>query len=215
VVLVMSPFDLMSYTSLPDAVPADGQVSAIEQSRSFRDLVANLLKQTKDFLAKDSRLMLLARHYAYRDDQRYLANELSRGDTSDYLRTPFTPSWTLRLKVADETIGRMADQAAAAGLPFVVALMPHRPQAMLSAPGADRHHTDPFALGDALRRIATAHHAEFVDVTKQVSQSRKPGDLFFVINGHPDDQGEAVLAGAIGHELETGASAFSSCKPRG
>jgi hypothetical protein len=215
VVLVMSPFDLASYTRLPDAVPPARQPAATEQPRSFRQRITGLLKQVKDTLANDSRLILVARQFAYRDDQRFLANELSRGDTSDYLRTPFTSKWTLRLKVADETIGRMADQARAAGMPFMVVLMPHRTQAMLSVPNADRHHTDPFALGDALQRIASAHHAEFVDVTKVTSHIRKPGDLFFLINGHPDDKGDAVLAGAIDHGLEASASPFSSCKPHG
>jgi len=214
VVLVISPFDLASYTAVPDGAAPAGQPMATEPPPSFRQRVTGLLKSIKDALANDSRLILVARHFAYRDDQRFLANELSRGDSSDYLRTPFTPNWILRLKVADETISRMADQARAAGLPFMVVLMPHRTQAMLSVPNADRHHTDPFALGDALESIAVAHHAGFADVTKTISHIRKPGNLFFLINGHPNDEGEAALSGAIDHELEASAPPFLSCRPR-
>jgi hypothetical protein len=215
VVLVLSPFDLANYISLQDLAPAAGKASPVEPSSSLRSFVSNLLKQTKDFFANESRFILVARHYAYRDDQRYLTHEIGRVDASDYLRPPFSPAWTLRLKVADDTIGRMADQAKAAGLPFIVALMPHRPQAMLSVLDADRHDTDPLALGDALRQIAIAHHAQFVDVTKSASQSSKPGDLFFVINGHPTDQGDATLASAVGHEIEINTPSFSSCNPLG
>jgi hypothetical protein len=141
-------------------------------------------------------------------------HELAQGDGTDYLRQPFSSKWTLRLQVADETIGNMANQANAADVPLFVVLMPSRAQAALSPPNVDRYDTDPFAMGRALAGIATAHHAHFIDVTDAASRLQDPGSLYFVINGHPDAKGDALLAGAVEAGLRRDVQDFAACDSR-
>jgi hypothetical protein len=203
-VLVMAPFDLEDYQALPPALP-----DAAHPAR----LLGRVEDAARDML-NASRFMLLARHYAFRDPDRYAVNYLRRGDMTGYLRPPFSPTWSLRLQVADATIARIAAQAGAAGIPLIVALMPQRAQAVLSRNGADRHGTDPFALGEALAAIARAHHADFIDVTDAMRTEPDPAALFFVVDGHPNGAGHAVLARAIEGALQRDVAGFSGCVSR-
>jgi hypothetical protein len=220
-VLVMAPFDLASYDTMPaqtapeQTTPEQATPPAPACPSSLHRKLTHMLKTAKDSLANDSRLMLLARHLAYRDTDRYVLHELGQGDSADYLRQPFTANWSLRLKVADATIGRIATQAKAAGLPLIVVLMPLRAQAALSAEGANRHQTDPFALGKALSSIVQAHGAAFIDLTNVISTFRDPAGLFYEINGHPNAAGHAALAASVEQALVNDVPAFASCGPAG
>jgi hypothetical protein len=207
-VLVMTSFDLASYTAMPGENMAP---EATSRTLSLRQVLSRTVKTVKDYVANESRVMLLARHLAYRDADRYVLHELRQGDSSDYLRVPFTGQWSLRLKVADATIGKVASQARAAGVPLIVVLMPPRVQAALSAPGADRHHTDPFALGRALSSIVQAHGGHFVDMTTVISRLKDPADLFFAVNGHPNADGHAALAASVEAALVGDVPSFAGC----
>lgn len=208
-VLVMSPFDLASYASMPgEKAPA-----ATTPRPSFREKLSRMVKTVKDKVANESTVMVLARHLAFRDNDRYVLHELEQGDSSAYLKQPFSANWLLRLKVADATIGRVASQAKAADVPLIVVLMPLRPQAALSVNGVDRHGTHPFALGRAMGSIVRAHGARFIDMTRVVSTLQDPADLFFELNGHPNAAGHAVLAASVERALVSDVPSFASCKP--
>ena len=203
-VLVMTAFDLASY----EAMPGEDRPPIPKAPPSG---LAGLVKNAKDFVANDSRLIEVLRHVAYRNADRYAVHELAQGDSSDYLRQPFTPAWSLRLRVADDTIGRMAQQAHQAGLPLIVVLMPSRAQAALAADGADRHGAHPFAFGRALSAIADRDKVDFVDLTRQIRHLPDPSSLFFTINGHPNGDGAAALASAVEPALVDDVPGFSGC----
>ncbi len=211
-VLVMAPFDLESYEVMPESTGASAATAPVTPGP--RGLVG-LFKTIKNFINNDSRVILVARHIAYQDTDRYVLHDLQQGDSSDYLRQPFTAKWALRLKVADQTISRIASQANAAGVPLIVVLMPLRTQAALSAAGVDRHQTHPFALGRALSGIVRAQHADFIDMTNVTSTLRDPADLFFEINGHPNAAGDAALARSVETALVRDVQGFSHCRPVG
>jgi hypothetical protein len=207
-VLAMAPFDIADYTALPGDAAAAADP---EPARSLRQELFRLVKTAKDALANDSRVVLLARHFAYRDTDRYVLHELGQGDSTAYLKAPFSANWLLRLKVADATIGRIAAQARAAGVPLIVVLMPSRTQAALSAADADRHGADPFALGLALAPIVQAHGGRFIDMTKIVGAVKDPAELYFEIDGHPNAAGHAALAGAVEAALLSDVPHFAGC----
>ncbi len=204
-VLVMSAFDLANY----DAMPDEDRPPVLHNHRSG---LSGAFKSIKDFIANDSRLVLVLRHIAYGDTKTFLHHELEQGDGNDYMRQPFTAKWLLRLRVADATIGQVSAQAHAAGVSLIVVYMPSRGQAVLSTADADRQQTHPFALGRALAAIAQRYHADFVDVTERISHLTDPGSLFFVINGHPDAGGDAVLAAAVDRALVHDVSSFARCR---
>ena len=211
-VLVMAAFDLASYTAMPgQGAPAQPPHRAV----SPRQALNGVIKTVKDYVANESRVVLLARHLAYRDTERYALHELGQGDSSDYLRSPFSAEWSLRLNVADATIGRVASQAQAAGIKLIVVLMPLRAQAALGAPGADRHDTDPFALGRALSAITQAHGGRFIDMTTVTSRLSDPADLFFAVNGHPNAAGHAALARSVEAALTSDVPGFAACRHGG
>ena len=208
-VLIMTAFDLASY----DVMPGDSaRPRVIARRPSLRQDLTRAVKTVKDFVANESRLVLLARHLAYRDADRYALHELGEGDSSDYLRQPFTGAWLLRLKVADATIGRVAAQARTAGVPLIVVMMPPRVQAALSVPGADRHNTDPFALGRALSAIVHSHGGHFVDMTTATGRLPDAADLYFPVNGHPNAAGHAVLAASVEAALVGDVPSFAGCR---
>jgi hypothetical protein len=207
-VLTMTAYDLEGYVRLPQDNTATGAGPAAAPPRNpFVEI-----EDTAKDLANQSRFILIARRYAFSDPDRYALNYLSRGDIADYLRPPFSPNWLLRLRVADMTFSLIAAKALAAKVPVIIVLVPARAQALLGHDGADRHHTDPFALGEALSAIARAHGADFVDMTQVTSHMRDPGRLFFAIDTHPDARGHAILAGIIEQRLRADVAEFRSCK---
>jgi hypothetical protein len=207
-ILAMAPFDIADYASLPgEAATASGPPA----DKSPRQQLSGLVKTVKDSLANDSRIMLLGRLFAYRDTDRFVLHELGQGDSTEYLKAPLSANWLLRLKVADETIGRIASQARAAGVALIVVLMPSRTQAALSAANVDRHGSDPFALGHALGSIVQAHGGRFVDMTQMVATLSHPAELFFEIDGHPNEAGHAALAGSVEAALVSDVLGFAGC----
>jgi hypothetical protein len=207
-ILAMAPFDIADYAALPGEVTG---ASTPPQQKSLRQQLSRLVKTIKDSLANDSRIMLLARYFAYRDPDRFVLHELGQGDSTAYLQAPFSANWRLRLNVADETIGRIATQARAAGVALIVVLMPSRTQAALSAANVDRHGTDPFALGRAIGAIVQDHGGRFIDMTQMLATLPHPAELYFEIDGHPNDAGHAALARAVEAALVGDVAGFAGC----
>ena len=205
IVTVLGPYDLEQYTALPGAL----SVSTFAPASSWRGFAMAWLHAN---VVDPSRAIRMAQHYFYLDLGRYIPLFLQHGDSADFLRPPFTPAWQLRLRIVDETIGRVADQAQAAHVPLVVAFMPSRAQAALAARQDMPPGLDPFALGRALAWIVGVHGAQFVDVTQAAREvpGVANGD-YYPVDGHPNGQGHAMLADALETALVSGTTAFKGC----
>ena len=205
-VMVMTPFDIASYQERPTRT-----VNAV-QPPSFSKMLMQFFETTKNSINNDSRAMLVARHIGFEDSGLYIRHAMTEGDRNGYLKQPFDAQWVSRLQIADATIGRIASQAASVEVPFIVVLMPSRAAAMLSPGDVGKYGLFPYAFGDALSKIAQARHAEFIDMTRFIHTLPDPGDLYFEINGHPNDAGHAAIASRIELALKADVPEFTSCK---
>ncbi len=204
IVTVIAPFDIMQYRALP--TPKDSQTQMYAPPGG-PGMAAWLRQRHLD----QSVALFGAQHFLYKDPSRYIPLYLRHGDEADFLRPPFSQAWRLRLRVADMTLGAIARQTRQAGIPMIVLFTPARAQAILSATASAPKGIDPFALGRAIGDIARENHAGFVDVTQTARGTAKVADDFYPVDGHPNDQGHALIAGALGQALVTQAPAFAAC----
>ena len=215
-ILVMSPFDLGEYQQMPaglDAASVAAGESAAPAGVSAPTGRAARLHAAWDWVKNTSRAVLMLQHVMYRDENRYIPMFLKHGDSIDYLRPPFTPVWQMRLRIADLVVQRIADKASAAGVPLIVAFVPQRAQAALSANPAAAKDVDPFALGHALAQSVAAHGATFVDITELTRDVAKQSGLFYPVDTHPTALGHALIARGVERALLAAAPAFEACRP--
>lgn len=212
--MVMNSYDLELYKKLPDlqSPPPPAQPAVIPRMDFFHSLQRHAVNVFHTITA-NSRALLMVRHWTYENRARLVTDHLSLGDEAGYLSQSFQPQWQLRLKVADETIGAIAAQAQAAAVPLLVVLVPRTAQAVLARQPEDAAGTDPFALGRALRQIAQRHNAAFLDLTDRMAGVPDPARLYFLIDGHLNEEGHRLLADAIEQRLMPSVEALSHCRP--
>ena len=201
IVLVVTPFDLEQYTSLPGTGHARTSPAPSDRAWIKRNVVER------------SRFILAAERVVYSDLDRYVPLFLQHGDGADFLRPPFTRLWTMRLRIADTTIGRIAHEAEQARVPLLVVYMPNRVQAALSGRRTLPAGVDPFALGRDLSAVAARHRAAFADMTLVTEALPDTSADYFPVDGHPTGGGHAILAGGVERLLRTDVPAFAGCRP--
>lgn len=214
-IFVVSPFDLGEYQKIPAALESDvaSQAGGSEKLAPKGQGLTVTAKAYWDWLKNTSRAVLLLQHVMYSDQHRYVPMFLKHGDTADYLRPPFTPEWQMRLRIADLVIGRIADQARAASVPLIVAFVPLRAQAAMSADPSESAGADPFALGRALQKIVTGHGGYFADVTDLTREIPDQSELYYPVDTHPTAQGHALIARSVERVMLDAAPAFAGCHP--
>jgi hypothetical protein len=211
-VLVMgvSPHDFE--TMLPQQVrdryqpipPRIGDVS--EDDRA--GLIARIKKSITD-----SRSVFAAQHFMFEDPATYLKMYLVHGDKADFLRQPFTAKWQQRFDDFDLMLGEMADKARAARVPFYLIEIPSLAQvSVLSLPGAPAKDIDATAINRELAEIAARHGVEFVDVLGNFKNTPGSNRDFFMVDGHLNADGQALVSGPLVEKLLDGnVTAFAAC----
>jgi hypothetical protein len=159
-----------------------------------------------------SRTVLVAQHFLFANRDTFLRLYMVYGDKADFLRQPLTPRWQKRFADMDVLIGDMADRFRAAGIPLVIMPVPSRAEAALLSSPQRQAHTDPWAFGRLLDRIAARHGAVSVDLVDRFGRLPNSDRLFFVVDGHLTKEGQAVMADELAHKLECRAiPAFAQC----
>ena len=209
IVTILAPYDLEQYKAAPGT-----RAAAAAPTVGSRAVAA--IAWLKKNLFGASRVVQIAEHYFYLDLGRYTSLYLQHGDAADFLRSPLTPAWQRRLRIADDTLGRISEQANKAHVPVVVVFMPSRVEAALSTSRAVPAGVHPFQLGQAVARIARRHRAAFVDLTRLASGMPNVADrAYYPVDGHPNGQGHALIASGVERALVTQVPAFESCRPNG
>jgi hypothetical protein len=135
----------------------------------------------------------------------FLKNYLKGDDVSGFLKTEPSAEWQRRLGYFDSYAASIGAQAKAAGVPFVVVLLPARAQVYMLSTGDWPLHYDPYALDRELRRIVVSHGGSYIDILGEfrnmtdIDQMYQPGDE------HASDEGHALLARLIEDQLTNGA----------
>ncbi|HET6606914.1 MAG TPA: hypothetical protein VFG62_09615 [Rhodopila sp.] len=198
IVMTVGPYDLIH---LMDPPHPPGQAAPDAHERIDLRWFVNRLR--------DSRLFLLMQYYLYRDPAFQVRAFLLNGDPADYVRQPLSPAWQKRVNAFGDLLGRMSAQA---DVPLLVVYIPERAQAALAKEEPDPPGIDPFVLQRALRRVASAHDAVFLDSTPDFAQAADFEGLFYLTDGHPREGGHAAIAETVESGL-LAEPAFAACGP--
>lgn len=162
-----------------------GTQRATPQGR--RDL-NHYLRSVSDAL-KDSRAVLAAEHFLFRDEQTYLRLYMLYGYKADYLRQPLSRAWRQRFAELNWVDGQIAARLDRAGIPFYITAFPSRAGAILLK-------RDPaaYAWGREVEQIAQSNHAHYIDLLHAFAEMPDPGSLFYTVDGHPNEAAQPLLA---------------------
>jgi hypothetical protein len=74
---------------------------------------------------------------------------------------------------------------------------------------------DPFRLDEDLRSIVSGRGGIYVDILPDFRDVPSAEQYFYMVNGHPDEHGNALLAGMLARALTSGAVPALGTGPRG
>jgi hypothetical protein len=205
IVLVVSSYDLVPYTqTAPEEQTANTPSAAHDLTSTLGEL--------RTLFAADSRAMTVAKHFAFNDPDRYLRFFSQHGDSSDYLRSPFSDAWRFRVEKVDQTVASIAAATQTAHVPLFLMLAPPRPAVLLAHAPAAFPNLDGQVLPTALAGIARRHGAIFVDPTALESSAANWNKLYFVADGHPNAEGHRFMAAALRHAFVENVAPLRACE---
>jgi GDSL-like Lipase/Acylhydrolase family len=200
VIYAVSPFDLEEKTD--PAQLAGRNNLALRFDRPAVTIHISPLKRLANLL-QVSRTATIAQHFLYSNTDTYMRLSLSRGDKTDYLRTPLPPAWQARFADFALILTDMADRFREAGIPFVVVAIPsHQIGALLSS-SEHPPHTDPFEFGRDLRTLAEQVGAVYVDGTEAMRDEAHSDRLFYLSEAHLNSAGHSLIAHALMDKLQS------------
>ena len=191
-VMAMMPFDLARpYQPAVDVPQPTSQAVSPVSLAGVQALVAG------------SRVVRVAQHYLFGDIDRYTNLYVRYGDKADFMRAPFSPAWSRRVADWEALLAPMAEQAHAAGVPFVLAFVPQRAQLELLG-RADAGGLQPDLLTRALRDMARRHGIVFVDLSREWRGRADRNALYYRVDGHLTAHGHELLDAAVERTLRSG-----------
>jgi hypothetical protein len=98
----------------------------------------------------------------------------------------------------------MAEQAKAASIPFVVALVPNRAEAAMISMGEWPAGYNPYKLGDDIRDVTQQHGGIYVDILPEFKTIPNPEQYYMPIDGHPTVQGYSLISEILSKDLSGG-----------
>jgi hypothetical protein len=105
----------------------------------------------------------------------------------------------------DYYVGEIEARARAAGVPLVVVLVPDRAQAAMISMGEWPAGYDPYKLGEEVRTIVVSHGGTYIDILPDFRNIPNPEQYYLPVDGHPNAEGHAIIAGLLARELTSGA----------
>ena len=206
VLLVVLPFDIYEQpiggkaSEVGGAPPKVGKVSGY----------AGLQKHVANWIS-ESRAIVIAQHFLFRNPAIYLPLYLRFGDKADFMRPPFTSAWEARLRHFESLLGDLADLAQAVHVPMMLAFAPNQAEINAMSSSGSRKEIDPYALPRALESIAIRHGVEFKDTSDALLAVSTPTSLYYQVDGHPSGVGQPIIARAIAHQFVSAVNAFRTC----
>ena len=201
-VWVLVPFDI-------ENVQLDPQGPAGSGAPLERSLMSRL-----HAMVADSRMMLVAQHYFYRNLGLYTKIYLGQTDRSGFLRPAGSPLWQRRLAHFERNVAAVADRARAEGATFLLVLAPQQAQAAMMTMPTLPDGVDPLAFGRQLGAMVEQHGGKFLDVTSAFARNTWNNSMFYPVDGHFAAGGNHVMADDLVTDLVSGAfPAFASCHP--
>jgi hypothetical protein len=178
-------------------------VVAIAWEKIKESLATKSILETMTYILNQTRTAFLLQHLLDRSQSQYLKNVLMRGGP-EYLRANPGAKWQSELRQFDGYAAEIENKARAAGVPFVVVLLPVRAQAALISLGAWPDGVDPYKAGRDVRSIITSHGGIYIDILPAFRNIPNPEKYYFPLDGHLDANGHALISELLARELTSG-----------
>jgi hypothetical protein len=170
------------------------------------DLKGGGLAVNASELFSRTRTALMVRHYLFENRSQYVKSYLASGDSGvGYLKQDLSPEWETHLRQFDSDAAVIEGRARAEGIPFVAAFIPDRVQAAMISMGQWPKGEDPYKLDNELRAIITCHGGIYLDIAPDFRNIPDPEQGYLTVDGHPNTEGHAIIAGLLARELTSGA----------
>jgi len=196
-IMVVDPYDV-EHSSPSDF--ADRYKSLKSRGGDRTPVKLGMLKSWLKIVSR-SESAIVVEHYLYQFPSVYTRQYLARGDTGNFLRTPFTDLWEQRFDVFDQLVGEMAQKAAAAHVPFAMIEIPSVAQAAALADPNPPPHVDPYAFNRRLAQIASGHGLRFINVLDEFKRTPGSNTFFYVADGHVSAPGQALISRGLTSQL--------------
>jgi hypothetical protein len=121
------------------------------------------------------------------------------------LRSELSQEWKNRMQQFDDYAAEITRRAKTAGVPIVVVMVPNRAQAAMISMDEWPKGFNPFTIDKELGTIITRHGGLYVDILPDFRETANPEQHFYPIDGHPDSDAHAMIAGYLAKELTGGA----------
>jgi hypothetical protein len=198
----LADFEYGEYSHNPTPLPASSPLNAIKTK--VKDKVGNPVA------ASQAALLHFLQKYQGQDQyiQSYLT--IPEGAEGEWdagpgaLSATLTPVWDKRLKQFDGYAADIARMTSAAGVPLVAVMVPNRAQAAMISLGHWPKHFDPFKLNRELCSQITNHGGICIHILPAFHSIPNAERYYYPIDGHPDADGHALIAGYIARELTAG-----------
>ena len=153
-----------------------------------------------------ARIRLALQHFLYESQSQYVKSYLLSGaDQTEFLQAQPDAEWKAQMEKLDGYAADMENRSRAAGVTFVVALIPNRAQAAMLSMGEWPAGYDPYRLDDELRTIVSSHGGTYVDILPGFRDIPNPEQYYLPVDGHQDARGHAIISGLLANALTGGA----------
>lgn len=197
-VIAVVPFDLQQSEYQPNQ-PAHAQQRGPGPLKTVESLLEN------------SRAVVAAQHFLFRQPGPYVRLYLQYGDRADFLRPPFTQPWQQRLSDFDHLMAGIATKFHAAGIPVTLVFVPERAQAALLSAHHAPSGVNPWAIGQEIGSIAHHNDISYIDMSEAMSRIPDAADLYYPVDGHLSGRGNKVLARLVAEQLQQAVPALTHC----
>lgn len=112
--------------------------------------------------------------------------------------------WEKCLRQFNQDVSAIAQQAASAGVPLAVVLIPSRAQAAAISMGSWPAGYDPYQISGTLNNIVKQEGEAYVDILPDYRFAKNSERGYFAVDGHPNAAGHAMIAEFLSKELTNG-----------
>jgi hypothetical protein len=217
---VITPTDIMNAGSKEDAdSPNTGALQKDPRSatgsakpRSFWNKIsASIAKGTFGERLRsrweDTRTSVALKHLliASESQDEYIKSYLRNGDDANFLKTAPDAKWQSQLLEFDAEVAQIVGLADHAKVPLVAVFVPNRPEAAMISKGDWPAGCDPFKLENEVHDTIVSHGGRFIDILRDYRGIPSPERYYFPVDGHPDADGQAIIAKLLAKALTSGA----------
>lgn len=211
VLFAFSPFDLENLVSADVA----NRMNPNLQNRTVAHTKVSALRKVQQLFSKSSALTAVE-HFLFQDPATYLRIALNNHDTAEFMSPDMSPVWNQRLANFDLLVGEMAQKADAAHVSFVLMEIPSLAQASVLNVKQPPPNVDVYGLNRKLTGISAKHGIRFIDVMDSFQRTPGSNRMFYVVDGHLNGPGQALLVGPLVDQLTEGAGApLAECRSSG